>query len=464
MGVLVQIAQLLLSLALLILVHELGHFLAARAFRTRIDKFYLFFNPWFSVFRAKRIDGRWQLSWFSSAPPKEWETHPDSTEWGLGWLPLGGYCKIAGMIDESMDTDAMKKPPQPWEYRSKPAWQRFFIITGGVLVNFITALAIYAMVLFAWGQAYIPVGNATYGYDFCQVALDNGFENGDRILLVNGETPERLRDVTNAVLYTKQAAVTVLRDDDTISLVLPSNFARQIVASKERRPFAAERAPFVVDSVMDGSPAHAANLQSGDSIVSFNGHNILSFMQITDSLKASANQLVVLGFYRNGELILQEITPNNDGQILVTRRIAGSFLEIKRIEYGFFASISAGIKFGTEKLVDYVRSFRFVFTREGAGSLGGFGTIAGMFTQMWDWVRFWEITAFLSIILAFMNILPIPALDGGHMILILYEMITRRKPNDRFMERVQMVGIYLLIALMVYANGNDLLKWIGRFF
>jgi len=248
MGILVQIAQLLLSLSLLVLVHELGHFLAARACRTRVEKFYLFFNPWFSILRAKRIEGKWQFSWFSSAPPEAWSSHPDNTEWGLGWLPFGGYCRIVGMIDESMDTKAMKQPAQPWEFRSKSTWQRLLMITGGVIVNFVAALMIYAMILFAWGQSYIPVSKATHGFDFCQTALNNGLVNGDRILLVNDKTPETLGEVQEEILLAAKKIVVVLRGNDTVKVVLPADFAQQMLAAEETL-LAQLRIPFVVESV-----------------------------------------------------------------------------------------------------------------------------------------------------------------------------------------------------------------------
>ncbi len=463
MGVLVQIAQLLLSLSLLVFLHELGHFLTAKAFKTRVDKFYLFFNPWASILRAKRIDGKWRLSWFSKAAPKEWENSPENTEWGLGWLPLGGYCKIAGMVDESMDTEAMKKPAQPWEFRSKPTWQRFFIITGGVLVNFITALVIYTMILFAWGKEYLPMSNATYGYDYCQTALDNGFQNGDKILSVNGKTPETIGDAFEQIMLSDGPAITLLRGEDSVNIVLPANFSQQILASGER-PFAQERIPFVINEVTSGTPAATAQLQSGDSIVGINGASVPFFAQISDSLLAYAEKPMMLDFYRNGELLSQEITPNGNGKIGVALRSPLSYFKTEKQEYGFFESIPAGISLGTQTLVSYVKQFKIVFTKEGAKSLGGFGTIGSLFTQIWSWPHFWSMTAFLSIILAFMNILPIPALDGGHMIFILYEMITKRKPSDKFMEYAQMVGLFLLLALLVYANGNDLFRWLSKFF
>ncbi|MGL4956416.1 MAG: RIP metalloprotease RseP [Bacteroidales bacterium] len=459
MGIFVQITQLLLSLGLLVLVHEFGHFLFARLFQTRVDKFYLFFNPWFSILRAKRINKRWQASWFSSDVPKEWAEHPNNTEWGLGWLPLGGYCKIAGMIDESMDKEAMKQPAKSWEFRSKPAWQRFFIITGGVLVNFVTALCIYSMMLFIWGQEYLPIKNATYGYNYCQVALDNGFMSGDKILAVNNIQPKIMAEAVSELLLGSGGTILVLRNNDTLALELPADFSKQLLANKVRE-FAWERVPFVIEGVMSGTPAAEAHLQKGDSIIGINGVNVPFVAELSDSLLVYAGQKIALDFIRNNELIRQEITPTENGKIGVQLRSIRDMFVIEKETYGFFAAIPAGIHTGTNMLMNYIRQFKIILTKEGAKNIGGFGAIGGLFAQVWDWARFWSMTAFLSIMFAVMNILPIPALDGGHMIFILYEMITRRKPSDKFLERAQMVGLFLLLALMIYANGNDLFRWI----
>ncbi|MDR1341905.1 MAG: RIP metalloprotease RseP [Prevotellaceae bacterium] len=462
MGIATQIAQLLLSLALLVLVHELGHFFAARAFKARVDKFYLFFNPWRSILRAKRIDKKWRLSWLSPAPPKDWEKNPEDTEWGVGWLPLGGYCKIAGMIDESMDTEAMKRPAQPWEFRSKPAWQRLIIITGGVIVNFIAALIIYSMILYTWGREYIPISNATYGYDYCQTAQNSGFADGDIILAVNGKIPETLGDAIEQILYSDGKPVTLLRAGDTLQVTLPADFSQQLLASGDVKNFARERVPFVVKEVMRGSPAAAAQLQSGDSIVGVNGTLIPFFAQLSDSLLEYKSQPLQLNFYRNGELLSQEVTPSESGKLGVALRTPLSYFQTKKLEYAFLESIPAGVVLGTETLVSYVKQFKIIFTKEGAKSLGGFGTIGSLFDKTWNWPHFWSMTAFLSIMLAFLNILPIPAFDGGHMMFIIYEMVSGRKPSDKFLERSQMVGLAIIIMLFLFANGNDIMRWLGR--
>ncbi|MDR0414123.1 MAG: RIP metalloprotease RseP [Prevotellaceae bacterium] len=460
MEIATQIAQLLLSLAMLVVVHELGHFLAARAFKVRVDKFYLFFNPWRSILRAKRIDKKWRLSWFSPAPPKEWAESPEKTEWGVGWLPMGGYCKIAGMIDESMDVETMKQPVQPWEFRSKPAWQRLIIITGGVVVNFIAALVIYAMILYTWGREYIPISNATYGYDYCQTALNNGFSNGDIILTVNGKTPETLGEAVEQILYADGKPVTLLRADDTLQLTLPADFSQQILASGVK-VFARERVPFVVNEVMGGSPAAAAQLQKGDSVVGLNGMPIPFFAQLSDSLLRHGGEQVTLDFYRNGKLLSCEVAVSESGKLGVVLRPPTLFFKTKKLEYGFFESIPAGIVIGTEALVSYVKQFKIVFTKEGAKSLGGFGTIGSLFAKTWNWAHFWSMTALLSIMLAFINILPIPAFDGGHMMFILYEMVSGRKPSDKFLERSQMIGLIIIVLLFIFANGNDIMRWLA---
>ncbi|MDR1226208.1 MAG: RIP metalloprotease RseP [Prevotellaceae bacterium] len=463
MGIVIQIAQLLLSLSLLVLVHELGHFLVSRAFKVRVKKFYLFFNPWASLLRAKRIDGKWQLSWFSKKSPEKWEGYPENTEWGLGWLPLGGYCSIAGMIDESMDTEAMKQPVQPWEFRSRPAWQRFFIITGGVIVNFVTALVIYAMALFTWGEEYLPIKNVTWGYAYCQAAKNAGFVDGDKILQVDNVEPVTNGEAVGAILLADGKTVVVDREGEKVNIALPHDFSQRILASKTEM-FSAERIPFVIESVADGSPAQEAKLQPGDSIVGVNGQATAFMHQLTDSLRHHAGKPVMLTLYRKGELLAESLVVNSEGKLGVyTKSPLHYFTTVKRA-YGFLEAIPAGISKGFNQLVSYVKQFKVVFTKEGVTNLGGFGTIGGLFSTAWNWYHFWSMTAFLSIILAFMNILPIPALDGGHMIFILYEMIARCKPNEKFMEYAQMAGMFLLLALLIFANGNDLVRWLSKFF
>lgn len=487
---LIKALQLILSLSLLVFVHELGHFMWARIFKTRVDKFYLFFNPKFSIARFKKINGKWQARWFAKnlldhmqplldedgypktdkkgkvimvpAPLDElddsdWRKHPESTEWGIGWLPLGGYCKIAGMVDESMDPTVLNSQPQEWEYRSKPAWQRLFIITGGVLNNFLVAIIIYAMLLFAWGKEYLPVENAYLGYNYCETALANGFQNGDVVVSVNGQKMVTERDIIDKIIIDGKCDVVVRRQGVEVPVTLPADFSEQIVAAQEKH-FLMVRVPFVVETVSSGTPAADAKLQKGDSIIGVNGKQLAVLQDIKEELKQCADKKIAISYVRNHQVIDDTIYVNSDGIIGVLVRNPSAYFVTERQNYGFFASIPAGWSMGVETLDSYIRQFRIVFTKAGAQSLGGFGAIGNLFPATWDWSIFWNMTAFLSIILAFMNILPIPILDGGYVLFILYEMITRRKPSDKFMETALNIGMFLLLALLIYANGNDILR------
>src|SRR5574344_647154 len=487
---LIKALQLILSLSLLVFVHELGHFMWARIFKTRVDKFYLFFNPTFSILRAKKIKGKWQVRWFAKnlpdhlqplldedgmpktdkkgktimvpAPTDEladddWRKYPETTEWGIGWLPLGGYCKIAGMVDDSMDAATINSKPQSWEYRSKPAWQRLFIITGGVLNNFIAAIIIYAMILFTWGKEFLPVENAYLGYNYCQTALDNGFQNGDVILSVDNHNVKTERDILEKIIIDGKCHVVVNREGKEVVVDLPADFSEQVVASQEKQ-FLMVRVPFVIESVVNGSPAAAINLQNGDSIVGLNGKNISVYQDIAAELTQCADKKIAIAFVRNHQLMTDSLTVDANGKMGVQLKDPLKFFKTERQEFGFFTSIPAGCKTGVETLSSYIKQFRLVFTKAGAQSLGGFGAIGNLFPATWDWSIFWNMTAFLSVILAFMNILPIPILDGGYVLFILYEMITGRKPSDKFMEISLNIGMFLLLALLVYANGNDIIR------
>lgn len=487
---LIKALQLILSLSFLAFVHELGHFMWARIFKTRVDKFYLFFNPKFSIVRCKKIRGKWQVRWFapnfpdhvqplldengkeridkkgktimvpaplSELPDDDWRKYPESTEWGIGWLPLGGYCKIAGMVDESMDTSVINSKPQPWEYRSKPAWQRLFIITGGVINNFLAAIIIYSMILFTCGKEYLPVDKAYLGYNYCQTALDNGFQNGDIIVSVNGVNVTTERDILDKIIIDGQCRVIVNRQGSNVAITLPTDFSERIVESQEKQ-FLTVRVPFVVESVVAGSPAAAANLQPGDSLIGVNGKQLPVFQDIAAELTQCANQKIAITFVRHQQIMNDSITVDANGKIGVQLHNPLEFFETKRQEYGFFASFPAGWTTGVETLSSYIRQFRLVFTKAGAQSLGGFGAIGNLFPAMWDWTIFWNMTAFLSVILAFMNILPIPILDGGYVLFLLYEMITKRKPSDKFMEISLNIGMFLLLALLIFANGNDIIR------
>ena len=437
---LVKALQLILSLSILVLVHEFGHFIFARIFKVRVEKFYLFFDPWFSIFKFK---------------PKN-----SDTEYGVGWLPLGGYCKISGMIDESMDKEAMAQPPKPYEFRSKPAGQRLMIMVAGVLFNFLLALFIYSMVLFTWGDTFLPLKNVKAGMDYSETFHNVGFQDGDILLKADDTELERFgEDCFRRVLNAQ--TVTVLRGGVETVIPIPEDMAQRVM--RDKKGFASYRFPMVVRELgkteSGESPAAVAGLQLGDSIVSINGIVTPSFYEVGEVLAQNKDKDVLVGFYRAG--IPQTLTLHTDtaGKMGIYSVSPFDMYQTVTRKYGFFESFPAGVMLGVNTLKGYVRDMKYVFTKEGASSLGGFGTIGSLFPAEWDWHSFWMKTAFLSIILAFMNILPIPALDGGHVMFLLYEVIARRKPSDKFLEYAQVTGMFLLFALLIYANGNDIFRF-----
>ena len=439
MDIIIKASQFVISLSLLIIAHEMGHFLFAKLFRTRVEKFYLFFDPWFSLFKIKKGE----------------------TEYGIGWVPLGGYVKISGMIDESMDKEQLKQPPQPWEFRSKNVWQRLLIMVGGVVVNFIMALFIYAMILFTWGQEYVPVKNAVYGFEFCETALKNGFQHGDRIIAVDGVEYEMMADVTSQIVFNHAHRVTIERDGQRMDVVMPADFTAQFLAANEKSFFVL-RCPWVVDRTLSGSPAEKAGLINGDIMAAVNGMSTPTADLFVNEIKSNTGKEISLTINRNGVEQVKNMQVTEEGTIGVQIQNIGTILNAKRIEYGFWASFPAGVQFGVNTLANYVKSMKLVFSKEGAKQLGGFIAIGSIFPETWDWLTFWTMTAFLSIILAFMNILPIPALDGGHVLFVLYEIITGRKPSDKFLEHAQVVGMVLLLGLLIFANGNDILRLFSK--
>lgn len=434
---LVKALQLILSLSILVLVHEFGHFIFARIFKVRVEKFYLFFDPWFSIFKFK---------------PKNSET-----EYGVGWLPLGGYCKISGMIDESMDKEAMAQPPKPYEFRSKPAGQRLMIMIAGVLFNFLLALFIYSMVLFTWGDTYLPLKNVKAGMDYSETFHNVGFRDGDVLLRADDTELERfgedcLRHVLNA------QTVTVLRDGVETIIPIPEDMAQRFM--RDKQGFAAYRFPMVVRELAgNDSPAAIAGLQPKDSIVSINGVMTPTFYEVGEILAQNKDKDIMVGFYRAGAPQSLTLRTDTAGKLGVYSLSYFDIYQTVTRKYSFFESFPAGVMLGVNTLKGYVSDMKYVFTKEGASSLGGFGTIGNLFPAEWDWQTFWMRTAFLSIILAFMNILPIPALDGGHVMFLIYEVIARRKPSDKFLEYAQVTGMFLLFALLIYANGNDIFRY-----
>ena len=427
----------MLSLSLLVLIHEFGHFIFARIFKVRVEKFYLFFDPWFSLFKFK---------------PKNSET-----EYGVGWLPLGGYCKISGMIDESMDKEAMAQPPKPYEFRSKPAGQRLLIMVGGVLFNFLLALFIYSMILFTWGDTYMPLKNMKMGMDYSETFKNVGFKDGDILLKADTLTLDRFgEDCLRSVVEAQN--VTVLRNGVETVIPIPDDMMQRLL--RDKKGFAALRFPMVIKEVPEpNAPAALAGMQAGDSIVSVNGQATPTFSEVATCLADNKNQEIAVGFYRNGALDTLTMQVDSLGKIGVAEKAPAELFGLVTVKYGFFESFPAGIAKGIRTLKGYTNDMKYVFTKEGASSIGGFGSIGGLFPSTWDWELFWERTAWLSVILAFMNILPIPALDGGHVLFLLYEVITRRKPSDKFLEYAQMTGMFLLFALLLYANGNDIIRY-----
>jgi regulator of sigma E protease len=437
----VMIGQLLMSLSILIILHEMGHFLPAKAFNTRVEKFYLFFDPWFSVVKKK----------------------VGETEYGIGWLPLGGYVKIAGMVDESFDTEQLKQEPQPWEFRSKPAWQRLVIMLGGVTVNFILGFLIFAGVLFTWGEQYMPAENVKYGIHVDSIGQDMGLQNGDRIVKVGDKPFDKFSDraVVRAIVIDNIQNLTIERDGREQVLPVDPKMIKELSSYKNKNQILfTERVPFVVGDIIKNSPAAGSELAQGDSVVALNGDPLVFFDEYKERLQASPDQAVELTVVRDGESRTIAMTTTPEGTIGVRPYPGAYFFETQRQEFGLLEAIPAGTMKGINFLTDQIKAFGHIFTGKIAASesLGGFASIGSMFGTQWNWERFWTMTAILSLILAFMNLLPIPALDGGHVLFLLGEVITGRKPSDKFMEYATMVGFILIVALMLYANGLDVAR------
>lgn len=436
MEILVKVGQFLLSLSILVILHEMGHFLFAKLFGARVEKFYLFFNPWFSLFKVKRGE----------------------TEYGVGWLPLGGYVKISGMIDESMDKEQMKQPPQPYEFRSKPAWQRLLIMVGGVLVNFVLALLIYSAILFTWGDEYLPTKSLKYGVACDSLAIELGFRNGDKILTVSGQEIENFQQISHDILLNENREVVVLRGTDTVKV----NVNKDKVSRLVKNPIIfIPRFPFIVDELKENDVAEKAGLKKGDKLVAINSEPKQFFDEFKKSITENKNKTVTLSVQRDTQIVDIQVNVPETGIIgVVPVTDLKQFFEINKREYSFFQSIPAGIKRGLTTIRSYLKQLKLIFSPETKAyeSLGGFITIGKIFPSTWDWQAFWGLTAFLSIILAIMNILPIPALDGGHVLFLFYEIVTGRKPGDKFMEYAQITGMIILLALLLYANANDVIR------
>ena len=441
MDILIKVGQLILALAILVTVHEFGHYLAARAFKTRVEKFYLFFNPWFSVFKKKIGD----------------------TEWGLGWLPLGGYVKIAGMIDESMDTEQMKQEPQPWEFRYKPAWQRLIIMLGGIIVNLILGFGIYIFILWGYGKTYVGAEGNGHGVYVGEVLQQYGFQNGDKIVSMGGKEIKSLDEVGKGIMLRAEREFVVLHEDGTEETIkLPEDVEYEIFKTEGMNTVSHRYYP-IIGQVVDGLEAHKKGLKAGDAVLAINGNEIKFWDEFTESIKSNAGGTLALTIERAGKIEEISVDVDSTGKIgiAMSTEIAEHGLSKSKIDYSFADAFSAGIGFGYQTLRDYVVSLKFIFTSKGATGLGGVGTIANLYGSKWVWHDFWMTTAFLSFMLAFLNLLPIPALDGGHVAFLSWEMITGKSRPQKFLEYAQMVGIIFLLGLMLYANGLDVLRGLG---
>lgn len=461
----IKALQLIAALAFLVVIHEFGHYIFARMFGIKVEKFYLFFNPWFSLFKWKPKKKKVKLD----KNGEEKATWRD-TEYGIGWLPLGGYVKIAGMIDESMDKEQMAQPMKPWEFRAKPAWQRLLVMVAGVLFNFILAILIYAGIAWTWGNKYVPLEKATEGMDYSEVALAAGFQNGD----IPIKADDKQLDVSESnclYLMADAKTVTVLRKAesdsvlmtqgrelkrDTVTIAMPEQFVLQLTENNAQ--VMAYRLPVVVQKVQGGSAAADAGIQEGDRIVGVGGMPTPSYGELQQALAANAEKETPLSVIRDGNVVNLTATPSSDGKLGFNLAALTDVYPVVFEKYSFIESFPKGWDLGTTTLSTYVSSMKHVFTADGAKQIGGFGAIGGMFPETWNWLSFWEITAFLSVVLAFMNLIPIPGLDGGHVLFLLWEVITRRKVSEKVLEYAQMAGMIFLFALLLYANGADIVR------
>lgn len=426
--------QFFASLTLLVVIHEFGHFITAKIFGVRVEKFYIFFNPGFSLFKFK---------------PKS-----SDTTYGIGWLPLGGYVKLSGMIDESFDTDQMKEEPKDWEFRTKPAWQRLIIMVAGVVMNFLLAIAIYTGIAFHWGDTYLPMENATDGMEYCWSAHEVGFVDGDKLVSADGKkikslSQESVREIVEAT------TVQVERDGAIVDIAIPDSFMTMLM--REGKGFAFYRIPFVVQKIIDGMPAAEAGLQADDRLLTINGQSAY-LTQAMKQIASHKNKSMEWSVLRGADTVKLTVTPDIDGKVGVYMKSPYDLYEMEHVEYSLMESFPHGIKTAVEKITGYVSDFKYVFTPEGVQTLGGFGTVASLFPETFDFYAFWTITAFLSLVLAFMNFLPIPALDGGHILFVLIEIITRKKVSQDVLMKAQMIGVTLLLTLMLFVNLNDITR------
>ncbi len=488
MTILTKVLQFFLSLSILIFVHELGHFLASKAFKTRVDKFYLFFNWSFSLFRCKKVNGKWRFRFFSknegekytvteyrdaagkrqknyepidlsTLPEDDWR-RSDSPEYGIGWFPLGGYTKIAGMVDESMDKSQMSQPAQPWEFRSKPAWQRFIIMVAGVFMNVVLAVVVYIGLLANGGEQYLPTAEVNkYGISVDSLGYNLGLRDGDKILAVDGEYLEKFHDIPMQIILNKAKTIEVERDGKDTLITLPDDAVTKLLGSQNAN-FISFRVPFMVADVVDNSAAKAGGLLKGDVIVGINDIETPYYQDFVKAVKQFKSQDVEVRIVREVDTLSLAMHVPEEGVIGAYLAPITSCFVLESKEYTFFQAIPAGFSKTFEGLSDYWKQVKLIFNPKTKAyeSVGGFISIGKIFPDTWIWSMFWRMTAFLSIALAVMNILPIPALDGGHILFLLFEIITRRKPSDKFMEAAEMLGLVMVLGLVILANGNDIIR------
>jgi regulator of sigma E protease len=443
MTILIKILQFVLSLSILVIIHEFGHFVFAKLFKTRVEKFYLFFDPWFALFKYKRGE----------------------TEYGVGWLPLGGYVKISGMIDESMDREQMKQAPQPYEFRSKPSWQRLLIMTGGVVFNFISAILIYVFVLFAWGNTYLPTANVKYGIVTDSVGYAMGLRNGDKIISIDNQHVEDFLHITSDIALNNRKSIQVERDGKLVNIEIPAEYIPKLLKGKGQIDYRIPFGPFVVSSFGKESPSKVAGVQLNDELIGLDNKKFAFYDEFQKYLSENKDHPVQLNLLRKGDTLSVNVQPTTAGLLGINRTVSlDKIFNLKTVKYGFFQSFPAGINKGVKTISDYLKQFKLLFSKHTKAyeSLGGFITIGNIFPGVWDWQAFWNLTAFLSIILAVMNILPIPALDGGHVMFLLFEVITGRKPSDKFLEYAQIAGMIILLSLLIFANGNDIIRLLKK--
>lgn len=445
MDILIIIAQFVLSLSILIILHEAGHFIPAKLFKTRVEKFYLFFDPWFSIVKKKIGE----------------------TEYGLGWLPLGGYVKISGMIDESMDKEQMEGPPQAWEFRSKPSWQRLIIMLGGVTVNFILGFLIFGLMLWGYGEETLPAKNLTYGIGVDSMGYEMGLRDGDQVLRVGDVNFDLFdnRTLIREIVLNDAKEIEVMRDGQRQIVNVDPKFVTELASSKNKGvQLVFARMPYITLKTPEGTPAAAVGIEEGDQIIGFDDVSTPYLHQFVEEFPRKPETMHQLHVVRDGDTLDFSIKTNEVGQLGIYWQQPEYFFDLERKNYSLAQALPKGVTKGVNFLGDQIKAFGQIFKGKikASDSLGGFGTIATLFPETWQWESFWRVTAILSLILGFMNLLPIPALDGGHVLFLLFEMITGRKPSDKFLEYATMAGFIILVSLLIYANGLDIMRWLNK--